>query len=426
MILLFCFLMLFLIVYLYRRKKRRHTSFKVALKPFAYGIIFGKVSPFRVAYSPPADEGHVLLVGSSGSAKTSSVIIPTLKKSLKDNCDTHAYVIDISDDIEKNVQSSNKLIFEPENPDSIPYDIFYPVDQLPDKDRKEEYLINLAFLILPENVKASDSNQYFLNGGRKILISCLLSFYPKGFDFMEIIRIICSNSYERVLEMVKDSECPLAVEYLQSFAESNPRNVAGCLESLTTALALFRNPVVKRVIRRPKKGEKSITMDSLENYSVFIKVHDSRLATYSAILRVLTIQTLNYLSEREKSLKSPILIVLDEVASLGYIDLVSSLRKLRKRHVRVICASQAIVDLDLVWSREERIAMLANFSYRLCLRSSDPDTAEYFSRMFGADPEDPSKRAIPPEELDRLEDDLIMAYPGGWIRLRKNYYFKFF
>lgn len=405
-----------------RKLQRKNKSFKVSFKPFAHGIIFGKTSLFKVAYSPAQAEGHVICIGSSGSGKSAAILLPGLRK-----WNGAYFAIDISGDIESNIPENPKfpkLIFEPENPHTIPFNIFAPIDRLDGKPNKQaEYLINLAFLMMPENKNMSDATAYFQNGGRKILIACLLAFCPEQ-DFPEIIEKICSNDWRDLFSLVDACEYDLASEQLVTFRGSNERNIAGCLEALQTALSLFRNPVVQNSIRRPRKGELSVTMDSIEEHNVIVKISDSVLSVYSPILRILTMQMLNYLAGRPKTLKTPILVALDEMASLGGIDIIGSLRKLRKKHVRLLCCTQSITDIDLTYSRDERIAMMANFSFRICLRASDPDTQEYFSRLIGADPDDSHRRAVPPEEFDRLEDDLILAYPGGWVRLRKNYYFK--
>ena len=65
----------------------------------AEGIIFG-IDPAcgRIVCSPSKSEGHVLVVGGSGTGKTSALLIPTLRR-----WQGTALVIDISGDIARNV-----------------------------------------------------------------------------------------------------------------------------------------------------------------------------------------------------------------------------------------------------------------------------------------------------------------------------------
>lgn len=418
---LIIFCLFIIVICSIHERKHKKKGFKVAFKPMAKGIIFGKVSPLKVAFSPIEEEGSVFVSGSSGSAKTSAVLIP----SLRSWTDGGFLTIDISGDIERNVPENHKftkLIYKPESRETIPFNIFEPVDKMKEPDKQTEWLINLAYLIMPTDERASDATAYFLEEGRKILIASLLAFFPK-YDFPEIVKLISANSYQKLFTLIDNEHIPLASEYLTAFEMTNERNIAGSLQVLQTTLALFRNPIVSNNIRRPKKGEKSITAQSIENHSVYICISDSRLELYSPILRILVAETLNYLAERPQTLTTPLLIALDEFSSLK-LNIVPSLRKLRKKHVRILCLTQAIIDLDLTLGKESRIAMLANFSYRLCLRASDVDSQEYWSRLTGTSPNNQNSRAVLPEEFDRLDDNLIMIYQGGWIRLKKNYYFK--
>ena len=87
------------------------------------GIVFGKKGN-KLYYSPTNGEGHVACFAGSGLGKTSSILIPTLQ-----HWDGTSFVIDISGDICDNVEIQNKIIFDPDNADSILYNIFYSIDK---------------------------------------------------------------------------------------------------------------------------------------------------------------------------------------------------------------------------------------------------------------------------------------------------------
>ena len=77
-----------------------------------------------VAYSPEQDEGHILVLGPSGTGKTSALLIPTLR-SWKGT----ALVVDISGDIASHVDVPNKIVFDPTSDNCIPYDVFFSIDE---------------------------------------------------------------------------------------------------------------------------------------------------------------------------------------------------------------------------------------------------------------------------------------------------------
>lgn len=73
-------------------------------KEKAQGVLLGKKFG-QLAYSPEQDEGHILVMGPSGTGKTSALLIPTLR-----SWQGTALVVDISGDISANVHTENKII----------------------------------------------------------------------------------------------------------------------------------------------------------------------------------------------------------------------------------------------------------------------------------------------------------------------------
>lgn len=71
--------------------------------PKARGVLLGKKYGL-LAYSPEPDEGHIIVMGPSGTGKTSALLIPTLR-----SWQGTALVVDISGDISANVGMPNKL-----------------------------------------------------------------------------------------------------------------------------------------------------------------------------------------------------------------------------------------------------------------------------------------------------------------------------
>ncbi len=81
------------------------------------GVVFGKK---RLSYyfSPTNSEGHIAVFGGSGLGKTSALLIPTLRV-----WKGTSFTIDISGDICKNVPIRRKLVYEPENKNTTPYNL---------------------------------------------------------------------------------------------------------------------------------------------------------------------------------------------------------------------------------------------------------------------------------------------------------------
>ena len=126
-----------------------------------------------------------------------------------------------------------------------------------------------------------------------------------------------------------------------------------------------------------------------------------------------------------------ILFCLDEFASFGKLQITPALRRLRKRRIRILVLTQSVSDVDMIYGKDERIAMLGNFKFTVILGCKDTETQEYFSKMIGAkrsllatDPNQKQQPIIKPADLAHLEQDLFVICDDGAIRLRKNFYFK--
>ena len=352
-------------------------------KEKAQGVLLGKKFGL-LAYSPEQDEGHILVMGPSGTGKTSALLIPTLR-----SWQGTALVVDISGDISANVHTENKIIFDPTAADCIPYDAFASIDAAPDDTERQERLEQLAYLLLPDKANDSEAGVFFTKNGRK-MITALICYYGMGWGFIEICEFFLGHDWRSLLNDIAKQENTAANAYISSFAGTSEQNTAGCKQSADDALKLFAtNSKIKNALRKVPTYEKSICPATLE------------------------------------------LFCLDEFASFGKLQITEALRKLRKRHIRIMVLTQSLADLDMIYGKDERKAMLGNFKFTVLLGCKDTETQEYFSKMIGekhtllvADTSQKPQPIIKPADLAHLEQDLIVICDDGAVRLHKNFYFK--
>ena len=410
----------------------------------ASGVVFGLNTLNRAVYSPVENEGHIFCAGGSGMGKTTSLLVPTLQRWEHKGTGTF-FSVDICGDIHKSVPS-NAVVYEVTNESSSPYDVFAPIDKLDSTDDKNEALDQLAHQLMPDNLNMSENSKFFHDEGRKILTAALIAFYHTGRDFIEICETVLSSSWQNLFAMIDQSGNKDAIMRINSFEGSNEKNTAGCKQACDAAITLFAtNKRVMKSIHRPFEDEEAYTPAILEEKSVFVIIDDEKLELYAPLLHLITAQTLEYLSSRSNDSKTTILLCLDEFASLGKLDITAALRKLRKKHVRIMVLTQSLADIDLIYGRAERMAMMNNFKFKVILGVDDTDSQRYFSDLIG---EVETKRtsytksggiinpqvsqtdsyikeyAIQPSDLARLGNHLILLYPGGFKRLKKNYYFR--
>ena len=423
--------LLALVLYLQGQSRHWHNPFErreLAYRPKdqAHGILVGKKFGL-VAYSPEQDEGHILVLGPSGTGKTSALLIPTLR-----SWQGTALVVDISGDIASHVDAPNKIVFDPTSKNCIPYDVFAAVDAAPDETEKQERLEQLAYLLLPDKANDSEAGVFFTTNGRKMLSAALICYYAMGWDFVSICEHFLSHDWRSLLNDIAKQENKVANMYISSFVGASEKNTAGCKQAADDAIKLFAmNAKIKNALRKVPSYGKSISPATLERNSIYIYIPDEKLKIYGDLLRIITAQSMEYFSSRPKENRQMILFCLDEFASFGKLQITEALRKLRKRHIRIMVLTQSLADLDMIYGKDERKAMMGNFKFTIVLGCKGAETQEYFSKMIGerkpllnTDPDKKNGPIIKPEDLAHLGQDLFVLSDDGAVRLKKNYYFK--
>ena len=417
-------MLLVLVLIVYLRGQMNHFPNPFAKKNLVYrhpaqakGILFGKKFGL-LAYSPEQDEGHILVLGPSGTGKTSALLIPTLR-----SWQGTALAVDISGDISANVNTPNKIVFDPTAENCIPYDVFASINAVTDETERQERLEQLAYLLLPDKANDSEAGIFFTKNGRKMITAALICYYGMGWGFVQICEFFLSHDWRSLLNDIAKQQNQTANMYISSFAGASEQNTAGCKQAADDALKLFAtNEKIKNALRKAA---------TLETNSIYVYIPEEKLEIYGDLMRIITAQSMEYFSSRPKENKQMILFCLDEFASFGKLQITPALRRLRKRRIRILVLTQSVSDVDMIYGKDERIAMLGNFKFTVILGCKDTETQEYFSKMIGekrsllaTDPSQKPQPIIKPADLAHLEQDLFVICDDGAIRLRKNFYFK--
>lgn len=410
----------------------------------AHGIIFGRKGN-QLVYSAEDEEGHVGVFSASGTGKTSAIGIPTLR-----SWQGTSFTIDISGDICRNCPDMpHKLVYEPENPDTIPYNMFGAIDNLKETEDKYEALEQLAFLLMPEAPNMNENAKYFLNNGRKILTASLIAFYEAGMDFIPICEQVVGASYQELFRAIDETQIKEAIMYINSFVGASEQNTSGCKQSCDDSIKLFAtNAKVKRSIRRPDTGEDAIEPQKIEKNNIFVIVGEDKLALYAPLMNILTSQLMQYIGTRQVTQNSQtILLFLDEFGSLK-LDaelILDGVRRFRKRKCRIMPLMQNTVDMTILYGEETTRAILSNLRFKVLLGGlCETQSQKYFAELLGykkikkrstsksskqttRTESEEKEWVIEPADLDRQgKDTLILLHPEstGYMLLRKNYYFK--
>lgn len=428
-----------------QRRKRKQAAVRFGTPARAHGVIFGKKGG-RLAYSPENAEGHVGVFSASGTGKTSAVGIPTLR-----SWQGTSFVIDISGDICKNCpEMPNRLVFEPDNSTSLPYNIFSVIDALNCVEDQQEALEQLAFLLMPEPPQITENAKFFLTNGRKILTAALIAFYAQGLDFIEICEKIVSSSWIDLFRSIDQTGNHAARMYINGFEGASEQNTSGCKQSCDDSIKLFAtNSHIRRSIRRPMSAETAVEPQKIEENNIFIVISEDKLALYSPLLNIIASQVMQYIGKRQISTQNQtILLFLDEFASLK-IDselVLDAVRRFRKRRCRLMLLTQNIADLELIYGKAATRAILSNLRFKALLGGlNEPESQKYFAELIGytitkrksttssntnvsQTKAESREWLIEPADLDRQGRNTLLLlssdFEHGYIKLKKNFYFK--
>ncbi len=413
------------------------------------GIEFGAtqkniLSLEQAVISPADDEGHILTLGGTGLGKTSALLIPTLRSWIKTKGTFLCW--DISGDINANVEADNVVIYEPLNTQSLSYNIFHEADRQRSEYAKNEALIKLAFLLMPDDKNASEAGAYYNMLGREILTAALIFYYHQRVDFIDICKKINTTSYKNLLNEIDAGDNEKAIEHLNCLEGLADITLANARQTVVSAISLFAtNESLQQTIGRPATGnlDETIQPTDIEQYNIFIVIDDSDLKVLMPLNKIIAAQFLDYIAKRDKKRKNPILLCMDEARSLGSIAILDRLEKYTKRHCRLFLLAQSLASLKLAWGETELDAMLTNFKYKIILESSNPKEQRLWSDLAGKEyvwmvtseqtVNETQKTitksqlevdAIPPSVFGNLGEKMVLFYPGGFSLITKKPFYE--
>ncbi|MDP4146185.1 MAG: type IV secretory system conjugative DNA transfer family protein [Bacillota bacterium] len=345
-----------------------------SVNPFvkeAEGIIFGKKG--STVYSmPETEEGHVIVIGGQGTAKTQSVSLPTLL-----TWKGAAIVIDIKGELHsftagyrEKVIGSKVYVFDPDDPNCDCYD---PLEQIKEIDGATE----LARNIIPTQEK----DPFWSQCAQGVFASAILDGINKNQAFGDICERILVTEPNQLIEELFNSE-DNRVKLLCSAANGIAENtLTGVFSTLRTYILTFASDEKIRNATRKTSWTPAVLE---EGATIYLRIHESMIGQYKGLIASMISQTFRYLTKRKDHQQPSILMLLDELPRLGKVEgLAEAMGTLRSRNVHIVPIVQSLSDLDRHYGKEIRKIVIDNTSYKVILGVGDFDTQKYFSDLSG-------------------------------------------
>lgn len=408
------------------------------------GLYLGKVSRFgKLAYIPAKGEWHGMIIGGTGTGKSSALAIPTLE-----HWPGGSLVVDCEGDLVRESRAERMMVWAPLEEGGVPYNIFGEIDRLESPALQNEALTEMVDLLIPKlGENASEAARYFNDGARDFLRAALYAMYPLKYDFCKICEIVCDLTAEEFLTKIMKSGNKLAIRCVRSYMGTSEKNLSSCKSTCDGFLRVFATTErLKKSLRRPAPGEQCFEVAAVTQYNVFARIPRNKLSLLSPVLRVMLSQTLHLLDGREdydEKRDLPVLLMLDEFVTLGKLEgMKNAFCTFRKRGVRIMICVQSLIDIEGVYGREDSASIFNNCALICVLNVRDPDTQENIARIIGHHTVERVSKTVNangtsytshtseewivrPEDLGKLKKKFLLLYPGGHAFLWKYPYYKY-
>lgn len=408
------------------------------------GIVLGK---YRGKYvcRPVEQDGHYLIIGGSGSGKSSALIIPTLLI----NNGVPAFVLDIKGELSRLAKKKGDArvhIFNPNDRRSYGYDPFY---NLKKESTEQEILetmqmVTFSLISLSANVK----DPFWKISARNMLCGLMIYHYKRGkHNLVDIMDAILGQPIKASIQEVMTGSEPTTAEYryLVAFSDLADETISGIYAEMASNIIVFANDQDIRYALK-HNSLKCSPVDLENGNSIYVVIREDKLTAYNQVLQLIINQTLNALERRpEKS--EPILFLIDElprILSAGKIErLLDASRTLKSRNVRLILVTQSVEALMTVYSENEVVDLISNCNYKIVLDASSQKTQHMIREWCGKYRElkktwngagTKQKTGVSFEEKPIVEEsdlmtlaqtgEVILICPYGYFRIQKTPYYR--
>ncbi len=341
------------------------------------GIVFGKDKQTnRYVCKDLKEDGHIFLIGGSGSGKSSCNVIPSLLA----NPTVRKFAVDIKGELSFKTAKygdENTLVFNPANRNTYGYNPFYALNKDSTTQDILEVMQNIAYSLI--SLPADLKDPFWKTSARNLLIGLLIFNYKNGFvDFVSIVDEILKKPVKESIEGVMDKANPNSVEYryIVQFSNMEDETLGGIVAEMNNHIIVFANDQDIRYAFKDN-GCKLNPHKLEEGCSIYLSIKEEKLSAYYDVLQLIINQTLAELEKRPEY-SEPIIMCIDElprILSAGKLDrLLDAARTLRSRKVCLFLITQSTEALMSAFTENEVADLISNCPYIIVLSATSIKT----------------------------------------------------
>lgn len=363
-------------------------------------IIFGRWRGGVVAKPLNQQSGHVNVIASSGSGKTTKCIIPSIFNILSKNQkgDNSSFLaVDIKGELEavtRNICRKKKIpcnykVFNPSLKNCQGFNPYFILEGIEDNDDKTEILEEIAGILIP--ITSQDKiNSFWLEGARAYLTGALWFYYEyKHLGFIESIKNIVRenpNDFAMKVQMWSDRYIDIYYSDIYGYAKGSEKALKYIFSEVKRNIQLFAvNRSIARAFSMP--DDNCIRPEDLLNgINIFLQFSEAKMPIYSKACGLIINMFVRYFTGIDESTqKIPNTAwLLDEFAQLPYMPAMDScVSTIRSKGVTLVfCFQEPENQLKEKYGIESAKVFMQNCTYNI-IYGITGDSAEYFSREVG-------------------------------------------
>lgn len=361
------------------------------------GVYFGLETDYGKNYyvgKASVCDGHVLIVGTNGSGKSAFIVKPTIETwrypfvalDIKGELSAHYSHLQERARVERPYK-----VFDP-NAGGVHYNP-YALLKIEDPDFSQ-FVCEIANAIIPLPLNVREP--YWVEMARNLLSGAIVYCFCKGMDFSETMAYIQVTSTSALRRQIKSSSNLLAQMFASEILDLKPEQQANIGTEMKRHTMVFATDSLIQEALSDDGHSEMFSWDCLmdaEAPNIFLKLSQDKLEQWSGLIRLILTQLIRQLERRPDKHSAegydtqPLLILLDEFPMLGKMEVITSgLATLRSKKVTFCLILQSIAQLDAVYGADVRRIMVDNCQYKAILNVTEPDSQEYFSKLFGSVP----------------------------------------
>lgn len=367
----------------YRTKALSKKPDKRLLEKEPKGIILGKSDGRYMSIQPGITPGalHTLVLGTSGSGKTSSVLLSTLLAQ-HNNKEITFLAVDVKGELlEKGFSPDDKVaVFNPRRRDLYGFDFLYDLTPKSTESEVIEALRRVIYSLIP--LRHTGGDEFWPIAARTVLLGLFLFAweYQQCYTLPQLVDFALSKNLNTLITdiLAEAEENSVVTRLLSPYGgDCVAEETLGSISSnIGNALQLVSSDSNLRYLTR--EAPKKITPELLEQgISIDLLIEDRDLETYAPILSLAVATCITYLSSpaREKAvaqdpLHSQVVFVLDELGRIPEIQGLPSILQIgRSRGCTVLGCLQSWSSAEDHYGEKVAQDMLTNFSYRVFLQA---------------------------------------------------------